>query len=223
MTSVRPQWFADVHPDAARIVALSAAIALNAAALIAAMRPMVADITLAQVTKPFDVAWHEVKPPPPPPPPMDPPPPVHAAPHTATALVVPRVPPAVPVTVPTEEGSQAVMPPQPLTITSPSTNVASDATPSGLVTLAYVAAPAPKYPTAAIRMHMTGTVVLRVLVDETGKPIDVVVESSSGHEVLDRAASEQVLSRWTFQPAQSNGQQIKAWARVPVTFDLRGV
>jgi protein TonB len=67
-------------------------------------------------------------------------------------------------------------------------------------------------------MHMQGTVLLRVLVDETGKPIDVVVEHSSGYSVLDRSAREQVLSSWLFQPAIMDGRAVKAWARVPVDF-----
>jgi protein TonB len=70
---------------------------------------------------------------------------------------------------------------------------------------------------------MQGTVTLRVLVDETGKPLDVVIESSSGHELLDRAARDQVLARWRFQPAQANGHTVQAWARIPVTFDLRSI
>ena len=74
---------------------------------------------------------------------------------------------------------------------------------------------------AGVSARMQGTVTLRVLVDETGKPIDVVVENTSGHELLDKAARDQVLARWRFQPATANGHAVKAWARVPVTFDLR--
>ncbi len=68
---------------------------------------------------------------------------------------------------------------------------------------------------------MQGTVLLRVLVDETGKPVQVSVEHGSGHLLLDRSAAEQVLAGWRFQPAMVNGQAVRAWARVPVTFDLR--
>ena len=99
---------------------------------------------------------------------------------------------------------------------------AVDATPVE-TTLAYVAAPAPKYPQQAVRGRMQGTVTLRVLVDEGGKPLQVVVESSSGHKVLDDAARNQVLASWRFQPAVQNGRQVKAWARIPVTFDLRSI
>jgi periplasmic protein TonB len=67
---------------------------------------------------------------------------------------------------------------------------------------------------------MHGTVLLRVLVDETGKPLDVVVEHGSGYGLLDRSAREQVLAGWRFQPAMVNGKPVRAWARVPVSFDL---
>jgi protein TonB len=59
-----------------------------------------------------------------------------------------------------------------------------------------------------------------VLVDESGTPIDVVIEQSSGHTLLDRSAREQVLAGWRFQPAIVDGKAVQAWARVPVSFDL---
>jgi protein TonB len=59
-------------------------------------------------------------------------------------------------------------------------------------------------------------------VDETGKPLQVSVAQGSGHTVLDRSAREQVLAHWRFQPATVNGQAVRAWATVPVTFALRG-
>lgn len=86
--------------------------------------------------------------------------------------------------------------------------------------LAYAAAPAPAYPVQARRMQWEGTVVFRVLVDVDGKPLQVVVERSSGHRELDRAAQLQIMSRWRFHPAQEQGHLRQAWARVPVTFSL---
>ncbi|WP_281851947.1 energy transducer TonB [Dyella sp. GSA-30] len=85
--------------------------------------------------------------------------------------------------------------------------------------LAYRTAPL-AYPKDGITRHLEGTVLLRVLVDETGKPIDVVIEKSSGQRILDRSAQDQVLQKWLFQPAVVQGQHVKAWARVPVTFNL---
>jgi protein TonB len=221
MSFARPQSLAGLHPDTVRIVAMSAAIALNAAALIAVMRPMVAHMVDAPPShQPFVLQFVE------PPPPVKPPPPIElqrippkAPPITQTQKHV-EAPPVVAPPVATYEGSAPMVPPAPLVDT-----MAPPVAQAGPVeaTLAYVAAPAPKYPVQAIRGHMQGTVTLRVLVDETGKPLDVVIESSSGHDLLDRAARDQVLAKWRFQPAQVNGQKVQAWARIPVNFDLRSI
>jgi protein TonB len=208
-----------VHPDAVRIVAYAAAIAVNLTMLIAALRPLAADFEASRAipAATTDVVFHQ------PPKEVVPPPivlkplPVAAVP-TAHPAPIPK-PASPPAAVPTEEGNQLAVPATP-TIAPPANVTAPDAAPVE-ATLAYASAPAPAYPRIAIARHMEGTVMLRVLVDETGKPMDVVIESSSGHDLLDRAAREQVLSKWRFQPAQVNGQHVRAWARVPVSFDLR--
>ncbi|MDQ0010709.1 protein TonB [Luteibacter jiangsuensis] len=211
MSFARPPFPAGVHPDTVRIVAMSAAIALNAAALIAVMRPMVATISFAPLPAPsIRLIDHPAEPKVVPPPPIDlkPLPVKRMEPRHAVRPV--QVPPPAVQAVPTDDGSAPVAPP-----TTPSATVEA--------TLAYVSAPAPAYPRVAKAAHMQGTVTLRVLVDETGKPAEVIVESSSGHPVLDNAARDQVLARWRFQPAQANGQPVRAWARIPVTFDLRDI
>ena len=86
--------------------------------------------------------------------------------------------------------------------------------------LEYESAPAPSYPIEAIRKALTGTVTLRVLVDVDGKPLDVQVERSSGHRVLDAAAKMQVLAKWRFRPALQDGRAVQAIGMVPVVFSL---
>jgi protein TonB len=86
-------------------------------------------------------------------------------------------------------------------------------------TLAYRATPL-KYPPQALHSRLQGQVILKVLVDENGVPQDVAVEQSSGSTLLDRSAREQVLKGWKFEPAMVNGHAVRAWARVPVTFNL---
>jgi protein TonB len=88
--------------------------------------------------------------------------------------------------------------------------------------LAYLHAPPPRYPTAARRAHVQGTVILRVQIDASGRPTQVRIEQSSGHPRLDRAARLQVLRKWMFQPARVHGRATPAWALVPVQFRLRG-
>jgi periplasmic protein TonB len=220
MSFARPQALSGIHPDTVRIAAMSAAIALNAAALLAVMRPMVAQIaTFTPVARTITLIEHPTPPKPLPIPDI-------------TLKPLPRVPPKTPA-----KPREVTPPPQAVTTTTSDEGtvhappvVDAPVTPGPAIeaapvetTLAYVAAPAPKYPQQAIRGRMQGTVTLRVLVDEGGKPLEVVVENSSGHKVLDDAARSQVLASWRFQPAVQNGQHVKAWARIPVTFDLRSI
>lgn len=86
--------------------------------------------------------------------------------------------------------------------------------------LEYEVAPPPPYPVTAIREALTGTVMLRVLVGVDGKPIDVQIERSSGHRVLDAAAKKQVLAKWRFKPAMQDGQLVQAIGLIPVEFNL---
>lgn len=94
------------------------------------------------------------------------------------------------------------------------------ATPSPMQ-LQYRLAPAPAYPRRALQQRLTGTVLLQVLVDVDGKPLEVSVARSSGHRELDEAARAQVLKRWSFQPATKNGLAVQAIGMVPVQFALQ--
>src|SRR6185312_15482776 len=134
-------------------------------------------------------------------------------PPAAPVHVQPRPDAVPPVVTPSVEGTQ----PMP-TVAPPSATPAGTAMPVE-ATLAYRSAPL-QFPVQALRQHLQGTVLLRVLVDENGAPVQVEVEHGSGYAVLDRSAREQVLARWRFQPAMVNGHAVRAWARVPVSFVL---
>ena len=201
------------HPEAARVVALSAAIALNLAALLILTRPLAPQV-LALVHKLASVpqvVFIESPPKVPQPPPIELKPLPH--PPAAPVLVQPRPSVAPPVLTTSVEGTQA-MP----TVAPPSAAPADTAAPVE-ATLAYRSAPL-RFPAQALRQHLQGTVLLRVLVDENGAPVQVEVEHGSGYAVLDRSAREQVLAHWRFQPAMVNGHAVRAWARVPVSFVL---
>jgi periplasmic protein TonB len=205
------------HPDMVRVAALSAAIALNLAALLFAMRPFAPQLAEVFQTSP-PTAIHFVEPPPKPLPVPDIvlkplPKPVHVPPVPVPVHVQPQVTP--PVVVPTTEPSHNAIP-----VPSTPPSVVPPSTMPGIVSLAYRASPL-RFPAQALRMHMQGTVMLKVLVDESGKPVDVVVEQSSGYALLDKSAREQVLASWSFQPAMLDGHAVKAWARVPVSFSLQ--
>jgi protein TonB len=87
--------------------------------------------------------------------------------------------------------------------------------------LRYAVAPPPAYPRDALRTGAEGTVLLRVLVDVDGRPLEVIVDRSSGHRSLDREAVRQVQQRWRFEPAMRDGRAVQAWGLVPIGFSLQ--
>lgn len=77
----------------------------------------------------------------------------------------------------------------------------------------------PTYPSASRRAGEEGTVRLKVLVDEKGRPRDVAVANSSGFARLDQAAMEAVR-KWRFVAATDGTNPISAWTQVAITFRL---
>ncbi|MFC5437168.1 energy transducer TonB [Rhodanobacter umsongensis] len=208
------------HPDSARIAALSAAIALNLAVLVIASRP-ITPAQLALIQQPAAVQQVRlITAPPalPPPPPIE----LKPLPHPpalpqAHPVALPLGPPLV---TPTAQGSLAAPPHSEPTLV-PGHAIPGPAVPAPVeASLAYRSAPL-HFPAVALRQRMHGAVLLRVLVDESGKPLQVLVEHGSGHALLDRSACDQVLAGWRFQPAMVDGRAVRAWARVPVNFNLR--
>jgi protein TonB len=79
--------------------------------------------------------------------------------------------------------------------------------------------PSPEYPSEARFNKWQGRVIVRVLVEVSGKVADARVAQSSGYDALDQAA-EEVLYSWRFNPAHRDGQAVAAWVKVPVSFTL---
>jgi periplasmic protein TonB len=77
----------------------------------------------------------------------------------------------------------------------------------------------PMYPSASRRAGEEGTVRLKVLVDEKGRPREVAVASSSGFARLDQAAMEAVR-KWRFVAATDGTHPITVWTHVAITFRL---
>jgi protein TonB len=219
MSSISLPLARPTHPEPARIAALSAAIALNLAVILIATRPLPVSLPTFPALAP--AARVRLIPPPPrpaTPPPVELEPLPHAlpTPHVAPHPVAASAPP-----LPVPDGQTAA--PVADTVPEPALERGAPALPAAPVeaSLAYQANPL-SYPASALRQHLQGTVLLRVLVDETGRPLEVRVARGSGHAELDRSAREQVLAHWRFQPAIVNGHAVRAWASVPVTFTLRG-
>ncbi len=85
------------------------------------------------------------------------------------------------------------------------TGSGSSGTGIGLTQARYRDTPRPDYPDSARREGREGRVLLRVLVDEHGRSKKVEINSSSGSEALDRAATE-AIRRWRFHPARYGDQ-----------------
>lgn len=75
----------------------------------------------------------------------------------------------------------------------------------------------PYYPPALHRVGAGGTVMLRARVGVDGRPLDVEVETSSGHPELDRAG-QMTLHEWRFWPQVDDGAPTEAWVMVPLDF-----
>jgi len=86
----------------------------------------------------------------------------------------------------------------------------------------YLNNPRPPYPMAASRMGYHGKVVLNVEVLADGKAGQVLIYSSSGHDILDSAAL-QTLKTWRFTPARHLGQPVTRWFLVPFNFTLKDI
>jgi len=83
----------------------------------------------------------------------------------------------------------------------------------------YVQAPHPEYPPASRRMGEEGKAVLRVLVNEKGRPERVEVQKTSGSARLDEAARQAVM-RAVFKPFIEDGKAVPAFAIIPIKFQL---
>jgi len=205
--------------DFTRISAEAGAIAINAAALLLLLAPMSMHVPrVAQPEIVYPIIPLKPKdnplPPRPDPVPVDKP---RIVPTTPTAVQQKVEPQPVPI-VDSAIGDTAI---DPLQVAKVDTGIGNPITPPlAGAHLEYEMAPPPSYPVMAIREGLTGTVMLRVLVDIDGRPIDVQIERSSGHRLLDAAARKQVLAKWRFKPALENGRAVQAIGLVPIDFNL---
>ena len=81
--------------------------------------------------------------------------------------------------------------------------------------------PRPDYPITLRQRGIEGTVWLRVRVDRSGLPEQIILFKTSGYRLFDEAALRAV-ARWRFRPARSNGQHIASWVEFPGRFILQG-
>ena len=79
----------------------------------------------------------------------------------------------------------------------------------------------PAYPPLARLRGYQGMVVLFVEVLSDGRVGQVGIRRSAGHEILDRAALEAVMT-WRFEPGRKEGRTVAMSVEVPVRFVLNG-
>ena len=74
-----------------------------------------------------------------------------------------------------------------------------------------------KYPDAAKARKLEGTVRLSVLVDETGRVLDIKIAKSSSHPMLDEAVVK-AYREWQFSPATKQNIPVKVWITAAMSF-----
>jgi protein TonB len=79
---------------------------------------------------------------------------------------------------------------------------------------------APRYPDAARKAELEGTVWVRIWVDKQGKARRAVVMKSDA-EIFDQPAIDAAM-QWIFSPAMMKNGPVSVWVEVPFNFRLRG-
>lgn len=128
------------------------------------------------------------------------------------AFVAPPPEPAPPADpAPAQNAAAAAAPPAP-----PAPPAGPRSIPSSAVR--YLSRPPVVYPTRSQDLGESGSVMLRVLIDERGLPREVTVQKSSGFPRLDHAAVD-AMRRARFQPYTENGVALPVWAPAEIKFE----
>ena len=77
----------------------------------------------------------------------------------------------------------------------------------------------PKYPRRYRRRGVEGKTIVSLLVNEQGFVEKVDIFESSGFQQMDQAALA-AAKQWVFKPTQRNGQNVKSWLNLPVSFKI---
>ncbi len=166
-------------------------------------------------------------------PPAPPKPPAPSVPKTVElSAPVPRavIPPLPLIAVAPSEPT--ITPPQPTRAeaapvataapTAPAAPAPSPPAPSAPRTVSsveYIKAPQLIYPNLSKRLGESGTVVLRILINEKGLPEQILIHKSTGYNNLDEAG-RQAAQRALFKPMIENGKPVPVYVLVPLTFQL---
>lgn len=136
---------------------------------------------------------------------------------TPVALAAPAPQPPVPTVALAATVAPATPPasspaPRPSSAPAPERQVSIDQ-------VAYLQPPVLAYPLAARRLREQGQVLVRVHVDEAGRPAQAVLQQSSGSRTLDEAALAAVAAT-RFMPYREGGVPRPFWVVMPLVFSL---
>ena len=194
-----------------RIIGIAFVIALHVAAFLLLLIPAVAPPGEKEQEQKTIVTIVDAPPPPPPPDETPPPPIKNLAPPTTTPL--PPPPEAPPIDVAEPRPNDVYVPPSPPAPPAPVQSIGAS------VDISSKNMNPPKYPPAAARAGIQGTVILIIDVDASGNVTNVAVEKSSRNRDLDRAAMD-AARKWRFNPGKSGAQSVAGRVRVPVDFKM---
>ena len=166
-------------------------------------------------------------------PPAPPKPPTPSVPKTVELsapmprAVIPPLPmiavaPTEPTITPPQPSRAEAAPPATSAPAAPSTPAPSPpapSTPRTVSSVEYIKAPQLVYPNLSRRLGESGTVVLRILINEKGLPEQILVHKSTGYSNLDEAG-RQAAMRARFTPMIENGKPVPVYVLVPLTFQL---
>ena len=102
---------------------------------------------------------------------------------------------------------------------TPAPSPPAPSTPRTVSSVEYIKAPQLVYPNMSRRLGESGTVVLRILINEKGLPEQILVHKSTGYSNLDEAG-RQAAMRALFKPMIENGKAVPVYVLVPLTFQL---
>lgn len=205
------------HPDPSRIAGISGTLVFNVLLLMLLLVPMSRPDMLPQPETTPEFRWilPEQKKPDPPPEVVKvvkPQPKPQPQAKVEPAVVLPPIDDVI-----VDNGTLAA---DPQTAVATATPTIEPSGPVAGIRLEYGDAPAPTYPREQLLAGIEGTVLLQVLVDVDGRPLEVTIHRSSGNRDLDAAARRQVLRKWTFRPAMKDGRAVQAIGIVPIDFNL---
>lgn len=148
-------------------------------------------------------------------PPVVPPPPVfeiRERPPTITAVVMETPPVSTP--------PKSVTVRKAVTAESPAPVSAPEVANRGDLAASMASGIPPRYPIESRRLKEQGTVILDVLVGESGMVETIKIQTSSGYQRLDQAAL-QAVRKWKWHPFIQNGQPMKIRGVVEIPFVLK--